>query len=154
MSLRPIVWLFVVSSALGCATGRQSPSDVQDLERARFAAMVRQDVDALAPMLADDLRYCHSNGLCETKSQFLESIRTGSIRYRAIEVRDLHARAADGAMVVHGTIDVDGELRGRAVRLRLIFTDVYVRRDGRWQLLAWQSTRLPEAAATAGDAGA
>ena len=24
------------------------------------------------------------------------------------------------------------------------YTDVYLRRSGRWQLLAWQSTRLPD----------
>jgi hypothetical protein len=28
--------------------------------------------------------------------------------------------------------------------IRLLYTDVYVRRDGRWLLAAWQSTRVPE----------
>ena len=145
--LPALLWALVASSALGCATvTRQGLVEVEALERARFAAMTRQDIEALRPMLADDLRYCHSNGRCETKAQFLETLRTGDIRYLAIDVLDLHVRAANGAAIVHGTIDVAGEIGGQQIPLRLIFTDVYVRRDGRWQLAAWQSTRVPEAA--------
>jgi len=33
---------------------------------------------------------------------------------------------------------------GAIRRLSLRFTEVYVRRAGRWELVVWQSTRLPE----------
>lgn len=128
----------------GCTSAPARPADIAALERARFAAMTRQDVAALEPLLAEDLRYCHSNGLCESRAEFLESIGSGSIRYRRIEVLELQPRPAGDAVIVHGTIAVEGEIGGRAARMRLLFTDVYVRREGRWQLAAWQSTRLPE----------
>jgi hypothetical protein len=28
--------------------------------------------------------------------------------------------------------------------VRLLFTDVYVKRGGKWRMVAWQSTRLAE----------
>jgi hypothetical protein len=33
---------------------------------------------------------------------------------------------------------------GNPVSFRVRFTDVYVNKGGQWQMVAWQSTRLPE----------
>jgi ketosteroid isomerase-like protein len=119
------------------------PESVEQVERRRFAAMVAQDVATLEPMLAEELRYVHSNGQLENKAQFLETIRSGRLRYRAINVQELDVRSYDDVAVVIGKLTADAEAGGQAVALTLRFTDVYVNRDGRWQLVAWQSARLP-----------
>ena len=50
----------------GCSGLSSAPlADSESVERARFAAMTHRDLDALEPLLADDLSYCHSNGRCE-----------------------------------------------------------------------------------------
>jgi len=126
-----------------CASLPSHLTAVAELERARFAAMTRPDLNALVAMLADDLVYCHSDGQCETKVEFLETIRSERIRYRAIEVLELRPRVVGDAVVVHGSIAIDGVLGGQSRKLRIVFTDVYAHRDSRWQLIAWQSTRLP-----------
>jgi len=120
-----------------------SPETVEQVERSRFAAMVAQDVATLGPMLAEELRYVHSNGQLETKPQFLETIRSGRLRYRAIAVQELDVRTYDDVAVVSGLLTADAQAGDQPVALQLRFTDVYVNRDGRWQLVAWQSTRLP-----------
>jgi hypothetical protein len=33
---------------------------------------------------------------------------------------------------------------GNPISFGVRFTDVYVNKDGQWQMVAWQSTRLPE----------
>jgi len=33
---------------------------------------------------------------------------------------------------------------GQEMKVHLRFTDVWVRRGGGWQMVAWQSTKLPE----------
>jgi Domain of unknown function (DUF4440) len=126
-----------------CASFPPSPEAVVDMEKARFAAMVKRDVNALEPLLADDLVYCHSHGLCETKAEFLATIRSGRLAYRAIEVLDLRTRDEGDAVVVNGSIAIEGVMGGETVHMRLVFTDVYAPRDGRMRLTAWQSTRLP-----------
>jgi hypothetical protein len=128
------------ASCAACASLASSESTVLQLERSRFDAMTRQDVRALEPMLADDLVYCHSHGLCETKTEFLGSIGSGSIRYRSVEVLELRPRALDDAVVLNGTIAIEGVLGGETRTMRLSFLDVYARRNGRWQLIGWQST--------------
>jgi len=133
----------LVLSGFGCS-GLSAPlADIESVERARFAAMTRQDIKALQPMLADDLIYCHSNGRCENKAQLLESIRTGRIRYRAVDILSLRPRTAAGAVIVNGSIAVDGTMDGLPVKMQMVYMGVYVRRDGEWRLAAWQAARLP-----------
>lgn len=105
--------------------------------------MVAQDVAALEPLLAEELHYVHSTGQVETKSQFLETIRTGRIRYESINVRELQAKLYQDVGLVSGHISVSGRAGGHAVQLELRFTDAHVWRDGRWQLVTWQTTRVP-----------
>jgi hypothetical protein len=116
---------------------------VEQVERHRFAAMVAQDITALAPLLAEDLTYGHSNGDFENKAQFLETIRRGRLRYEAIDVQELSVRPYDQVAIVTGRIVVQARAGNQPVSLNIRYTDAYVNRDGRWQLVAWQSTRLP-----------
>jgi ketosteroid isomerase-like protein len=129
-----------------CAcTGLQANPDeeVEQVERKRFAAMVAQDIAALEPLLADDLTYIHSTGELENKSQFLETIRGGRLRYEAIDVQELNVRQYDKVALVTGRIVVQARAGSRPLTLNVRYTDAYVNRDGHWRLVAWQSTRLP-----------
>lgn len=126
-----------------CASLPPPEEEIAALERTRFAAMTRADVAALDAMLGEDLVYCHSTGWCETKTEHLDTLRSGRIRYRAIEPVELRVRALRDSVVVNGTIAVDGTAGGKPVHMRLSYTDVYARRNGRWLLIAWQSTQLP-----------
>jgi ketosteroid isomerase-like protein len=127
-----------------CASLQANPDEsVEQVERRRFAAMVAQDIAALEPLLADDLTYGHSNGESQNKAQFLETIRGGRLRYEAIGVQGLNVRQYGNVAIVTGQILISGRAGTEAVMLNLRYTDAYVNRDGRWQLVAWQSTRLP-----------
>lgn len=122
----------------------QSVQMVRALEERRFAAMMRRDTEALAAMLADDLTYAHSSGQLETKGQFLESIRSGAIQYTAILPEGLDVRLYGDTAVVTGKGTFKVRMQGEDRSLQLRFTDVYVRRGDGWQMVAWQSTRLPD----------
>jgi ketosteroid isomerase-like protein len=126
----------------GCA-GLQADESVEQVERRRFAAMVARDIAQLEPLLAEDLTYGHSNGEFENKAQFLETIRAGRLRYVAIGVQELTVRQYENVAIVTGRLAISGRAGDRPVELTLRYTDAYVNRDGRWLLVAWQSTRLP-----------
>ena len=127
-----------------CAALQANPQEgVEQVERRRFAAMVARDIAALEPLLAEDLTYGHSNGEFQDKAQFLETIREGRLRYEAIGVQGLTVRHYGSVAIVTGQILISGRAGDQPVTLNLRYTDAYVNRDGRWQLVAWQSTRLP-----------
>jgi hypothetical protein len=134
----------VVSVFHAAVTLAATAEGIAALERERFSAMARGDVATLEPLLADDLTYCHSNGECETKAQFLASLESGRLRYRAIEVQSLAPRRVDGVWVVTGVVAVAADREGEPpAQLRLAFTDVYAPSQAGWQLAAWHSSRAP-----------
>lgn len=113
------------------------------LETQRIGAMVRRDIETLDALLSDDLSYTHSGGHTDTKAGFLASVKDRSERYRylGIDYSDAQVILLSGQDVV---------VRGRAqIRLEgmpgfhVIFLDVWALRDGAWQMVAWQATRIP-----------
>jgi ketosteroid isomerase-like protein len=119
--------------------------DVRAVERERVRAVVAADTAALGRLLGNDLTYTHSTAWVETKAQFLESLRSGALKYEKMDHRDVQARVYGAAAVLIGLSDVRVHSpRAGQVEMQIRFTAVYVNRDGRWQMVAWQSTRVPQ----------
>jgi hypothetical protein len=117
---------------------------VLDLEARRVAAMVAQDIPTLEALLADDLLYTHSRGTSDTKASFLALIRgeTDHPPYLAVDFSDRQVIAwGEDSVLVRGRADIS--LQGKAT-YGVRFVDVWARRGGRWQLVAWQATRIPD----------
>ena len=117
---------------------------VLDADARRFAAMMRADAAELAGYLAEDLTYTHSNGAVEDREQFLKSIASGTIRYRSIEPLDVRTRLYGDTAVLTGLARMQVTSGGKDLDLKVRFTSVYLREEGRWRLAVWQSTRAAE----------
>jgi hypothetical protein len=115
-----------------------------EFQSERFAAMVAADAERLEEFLADDLSYAHTTGLVETKQQFLQTIESGVIDYQRIVPEDVRVRIYGEVAVMTGTAELQVVANGSPVRARIGFLDVSRRVGGAWQLVAWQSNRLPE----------
>ncbi len=111
---------------------------------ARFTAMVRADFRGLDTLLAPELIYVHSDGVVESKAEYLARLRTGRLRYQAIEPDDLEARVYGGAGLVTGRSRMQVKAGPKLLRFSIRFTSVYRRGRGGWVLVAWQATRLPD----------
>jgi ketosteroid isomerase-like protein len=53
----------------------------------------------------------------------------------------VRVRVHGDTAVITGRATVEVRMAGRAATVPLRFLDVWVKREGRWRLLAWQSTR-------------
>lgn len=118
---------------------------VLEAEDRRFAAMVRADAAALRAMLAKDLVYTHTTGEKQGRAAFLRSIGSGQLRYKSIAPSERTVRfvGADAAVVTGRSrmqIEVGSQVRAFAIR----YVAVYQRVGGEWQMVTWQSTRLPD----------
>ena len=123
-------------------------SDIKDtiktLDGERMRAMVAGDLETLGRILADDMTYIHTSAAVDTKESMLTSIGNGSLNYHKMAARNVLVRACGDAAVVTGEADVEVTSGGNDLTFSLRFTDVYVNGDAGWQMVAWQSTRLPE----------
>lgn len=116
---------------------------VRAAEDARFKAQTTNDFKALDELLADDLTYTHSSAAVDSKATYIESMRSGAVKYESIEPRDVQIRVYGTTAVITGAGRFKVTARGQALDNQLRYTDVWVLRNGRWQMVAWQSTRLP-----------
>ena len=114
------------------------------LDRRRMEAMCRGDLGALNDLLADDLVYTHSSARVDTKQSLVGGMESGTTVYTSIEPSDVRAQACGDAVVLTGIARISVTSSGNPLNFGVRFTDVYANRGGRWQMVAWQSTRLPE----------
>ena len=114
------------------------------IEADRFRATVAADLAGLDFRLAEDLSYCHSNGKCESKSEYLASLRSGSTKYQKMQLISARVRRYGDIAILNGQVRVDAEMAGTQLKdVQLAYTDVYRRERGRWRLIAWHSSRMP-----------
>jgi hypothetical protein len=116
--------------------------EILTLERKRVDAMVRQDAAALGDLLADDLSYTHSDARTDTKESLLALIAGTAIRYLGVDFSNQEVVECGEAAVVRGRAHMRliKDPGGRQ-DYTVLFLDVWVRRAGRWQMVAWHATR-------------
>ena len=103
------------------------------------------DLAALRMGLSDHLAYTHTSGAHDTKAQFLGSLTLGQLSYKSIIPEARSVRVYGGAWIVTGTARMEITARGQDARFRIRYLAVYVKAQDRWQLVAWQSTDVPDA---------
>jgi ketosteroid isomerase-like protein len=132
--------------ALLLTTGAQpsAPDAVRAAEADRLRALVGGDYKALDLLLADDLTYTHTTAKVDTKTSYLEPLLAGRTRYQSLDPSDVQVRTYGSTAVITGVLRSVALVAGKESRTNMRFTSVWVERDGRWQMVAWQSTRLPE----------
>lgn len=125
------------------ANGQSAAGQIRQLEKRRFDAQMTKDGKTLNEILADDLVYTHSNGNQDGKASYVESIVSGKAVYQNIEVTGDTVRFyGPNTAIVTGRMKTSVVANGQATPLTLRYTDVYLKRNGQWQMVAWQSARL------------
>ena len=115
-----------------------------DLDKKRMHAMAQKDIATLNALLSDDLIYTHSTARLDTKQSLIRAMESGATVYTAIEPSDVKAQDCGDAVVLTGAARIRVTANGNPINFGVRFTDVYINKGGQWQMVAWQSTRLPE----------
>lgn len=148
--MKSMLCLAIISTALAtAATGSQAPTKaVIAAEQARRAALLSGDASAVAAVLADDLRYIHSNGKLEDKQAVVDGLASKAVAYERFELSGLEPRPiTEDVVVLTGTIDQRKRSSGKWSELRLLFHAVWRNESGVWRLVSLQTVLPPAPAA-------
>jgi ketosteroid isomerase-like protein len=115
-----------------------------ELDKKRMAAMSQKDIATLSALLSDDLVYTHSSARLDTKQSLIGAMESGATVYTSVEPSDVKAQDLGDAVVLTGVARISVTSNGNPINFGVRFTDVYVNNSGQWQMVTWQSTRLPE----------
>ena len=115
-----------------------------DLDKKRMNAMAQKDIKTLNELIADDLVYTHSSARLDTKQSLIANMESGSTVYTSVVPSDVKAQDLGDTVVLTGSCQISVNAGGRPNSFGVRFTDVYANKGGRWQMVTWQSTRLPD----------
>ena len=111
------------------------------LDKARMDAMAAQDYAKLDAIIADDLIYTHSSARLDTKDTLIGAMKSGATVYKACTPSDVKAMELGDTVVLTGRAEISIDRAGEPISFAVRFTDVYAKRSGNWQMVAWQSTK-------------
>jgi hypothetical protein len=114
------------------------------LDAQRMTAMSQGDVGTLNTLIADELVYTHSSARLDTKKSLIDNMQSGKTRYTAVVPSDVKAQDCGDTVVLTGVARISVNSGGNAMNFGVRFTDVWANKGGNWQMVAWQSTKLPE----------
>ncbi|MBS1796152.1 MAG: nuclear transport factor 2 family protein [Acidobacteria bacterium] len=145
----PVLTVFVFAfpaAAQQKKAAAKTEAELMQIERDIGQANIRRDKAFFERLEADEFIFTDSAGGTTTKAEDVASLDKppGEFRLVAHEVDEMKVSVYGKTAVVTGraTSTYRGKDRETVVKSR--FTDVFVRRDGRWQLVAGHSSRIRE----------
>ena len=112
------------------------------LERAFADAIIKNDLESIGRIVADDWIIVDPNGEIVDRTRFFEVIKSGALTHDIMESEDFRVRVYGESAVVTAITSTKGKFRGQEFSTRERATDVFVKRDGRWQCVLTHLTRF------------
>ena len=132
----------LASSRAWAQTTRAAEQDIIKLEQTVTDAQFKKDRAALERLLADDYLYTHSNGSVLNKAQEIAESMSSDVQWTDSKFADLKVRIFGDVAVLTGRQTIRGAAKGYVPGPCRI-TDIFVKRNGRWQHVGGQSTLEP-----------
>ncbi len=120
-------------------------NDLMQLERDIGKANIASDYAFFDRVEAEEFIFTDAGGGVTTKKQDLEGLKqppNPDVRLVAYDVDEMKVMLYDKTAVVTGRVTIKRMVKGAAVMGQSRFTDVFVWRQGRWQLVAGLSSRI------------
>jgi ketosteroid isomerase-like protein len=148
MALRHVVCCLLAASwAVNASASQRTPveSDQQvliTLERGWNEAFYRKDIPFIENLLADEFVATYDDGTRGDKKKELALATEFNQQVESAVQDEFMVRVFRDTAVVWFTLHLVGIKQGQQSELTLRYTDVWVIRDGRWQCVSTQSTRV------------
>ena len=112
------------------------------LERAFADAIIKNDLESIGRIVADDWIIVDANGEIVDRTRFFEVIKSGALTHDIMESEDFRVRVYGESAMVTAITSTKGKFMGQEFSTRERATDVFVKRDGRWQCVLTHLTRF------------
>jgi ketosteroid isomerase-like protein len=118
--------------------------EIDQIEDARYDAMIAGDLAKFASILADEFIYNQPTGKVADKAAYLEQLKSGEVKIKKAERHGVTIHVYGDVATATGSTRVDLELKGESRQVDLRYLNVWVKRDDRWQLASRQSAFKPK----------
>lgn len=132
----------MLSVSAAAAGKMMQEQELIDLENTWSKAIVQHDVAAVSSIVADDWMGQNDSGKIADKTRLLDEMKSGKMSATSMTNRDMHVRLIRGLGIVQGSDDEKSTSKGKDTSGTYTWMDVFEMRDGRWQAIASQITKV------------
>ncbi|HYH84650.1 MAG TPA: nuclear transport factor 2 family protein [Pyrinomonadaceae bacterium] len=126
----------------------KAEEEVRKLERQWLDAYEQNNSEAMDRIVADDFTITFPNGGMQTKPQIMSMIkapRRATDPKMQFYTEDVRSRDYGDTVILIGRVVAEYERDGKPVKEVSRYTDTYVRRNGRWQVVASHLSNVEDA---------
>jgi ketosteroid isomerase-like protein len=113
---------------------------VAEAEREWNDAYLHGDFAKLKTIMADDYMDVTDDGTFDTQTKSLRATKSGEQKFTALSVSNVTTRIYGDVAINTGTLHMELLFRGVAAGGDFLFTDIWQKRKGRWQVIASAET--------------
>jgi ketosteroid isomerase-like protein len=119
--------------------------EIRKLEEELTQTEMRVDVDALDRIYADDIMVTAPIGICVDKPAVMTEIRLAAEKavLGRYDKDDLKVRAYGDTAVTSYRMTAEAKVEGIEMKRQLCITNVWMKRNGQWQIVARHTASLP-----------
>ncbi len=107
-------------------------------------AYPKHEASVLDRILADDLTVTNPDGTSGDKAGEIGGLRSGKLKLESVTNDEVKVRVFGETAVVTGRATIRGLVDGREIQDQNRYTSVFVKRRGRWQVIALHVTRVAQ----------
>ena len=123
----------------------QTEKEIRNLEEHLTDLEMRVDVPSLDKIYADDLMVTAPIGICVDKAAVMNEVRQAADKavIRRFDKNDLKVRAYGDTAVSSYSVSAEATFEGTEINRQLCVTNVWMKRNDRWQIVARHTASLP-----------
>ena len=129
-------------NAGAASSGASDEQEVRRLNLEYDTAILKQDAAAYERLFADDFIVTKMGGKQATKAQEIAEARTGETKFEVGRSEDVKVRFYGNTAIVNGRWVEKSVTKGKPFEGSHMYTTVYVKRDGKWQIVSDQVTPM------------
>lgn len=102
-------------------------------------ALIGANIGEILRIYADDYVQYDESGKSSTREDLIGKLASGTIRFRSMKSTGRFIRMVrDDVAIVHGSEEDEIEQEGRRSIISYVYTDVVMKRDGKWRIVGSQ----------------
>jgi hypothetical protein len=118
---------------------------LRDIQQQLARAWVERDRGFIEGVLAQEWKVIHTDGSVLSRAEVLHNaFDEGSLVVETSTVDEVSVTVIGETAIVRGRTAATGVVNGKPISTRLRFTDVFIKRGGRWQAVASHASPLAQ----------
>jgi hypothetical protein len=152
--MKPILAVIAIVITTLSAFGESNPAiseedpstehSVMQIEQELVDALLAGNGATFERYLAENCIFTDPDGMVSDKVKTVANIKSGDLKFQSSKVEDMKVKTYSNTAVATYRSTDRASYKGKEFSGRFRWTDVFIRRNGRWQIVAAQGTRISQ----------